>query len=258
MHKKGNSMMKKLVLFLCFFIPYLSSNEPPPSQKYKIALCVVGTGKYSSYAERMIASAKMHFFTKHDVKYFIFTDQEIKPTSNVIKIDKKREGWPADTLKRFHAYYASRELLKDFDYIFAIDADMMFTGPVGEEILGDLVFTQHPGFINKTGLYEKNKTSSAYVIREKRVNYAAAAFFGGKKSSFFSMLEQAIKKVDNDLAKEYVARWHDESYLNAVIADLGPTKYKMISSSYCYPESWNLDMPKLILALDKNHEELRK
>jgi histo-blood group ABO system transferase len=252
-------MLKKMVLFLCFFIPYIfSANETPPPQKYKIALCTVATGKYSKYAERMIDSARLYFCTNHDVKYFIFTDQEIQPAANLIKVYKKREGWPGDSLKRFHAYLASKDLLKEFDYIFAVDADMMFKGPVGDEIFGDIVGTQHPGFIGKRGSYEKKQSSTAYVGPSEGTHYVAGAFYGGKRESFFYLIEQAVKKVDADLAKDYIAKWQDESYLNRVFADLTPAKYKILSSSYCYPESWNLDMPRLIVALDKNHEELRK
>ena len=61
--------------------------------------------------------------------------------------------------------------------------------------------------------------------------------------------------IDKDLIKEYIAIWHDESHLNRYFINNPPKK---LSPSYCYPESWNLPFERKILALDKNHSELRK
>ena len=33
---------------------------------------------------------------------------------------------------------------------------------------------------------------------------------------------------------------------------------RILSPSYCYPENWKLKYPKKLLALDKNHDEIRK
>jgi len=33
---------------------------------------------------------------------------------------------------------------------------------------------------------------------------------------------------------------------------------KFLDPSYCYPESWNLPYEKKLLALDKNHQEIRR
>ena len=49
-------------------------------------------------------------------------------------------------------------------------------------------------------------------------------------------------------------------YLNTKMARRR-TKNKpttILSPSYCYPESWNLNYTKKLLALDKDHESIRK
>jgi histo-blood group ABO system transferase len=64
------------------------------------------------------------------------------------------------------------------------------------------------------------------------------------------------ENIKADLAKNIIAIWHDESHLNRYFIDNKPTK--ILSPSYCYPESWQLSYPKRLLALDKNHQNMRE
>jgi histo-blood group ABO system transferase len=248
-------MTKFLLALLLVCSGALKAEEKDKDKKYNVAVCVVATGKYASFAERMIESARTHFLTRHQVTYIVFTDGAFPEAQDVIKVNKAREGWPFDTLKRFHAYDAERGLLDRFDYVFAIDADMQFAGPVNDEILSDLVGTQHPGFVGKRGTYEKKKDSTAYVAPTEGKVYFAGAFYGGKKSEFLKLVKSTKQKIDSDLAHNYIAKWHDESHLNRYFIDHPPSR--VLSPSYCYPESWKMDYPKKIVALDKNHEEVR-
>ena len=54
------------VFFLCSLIY---------AEKQNIALCAVATGKQANLVKRFIESARKNFLLKHNVKYFIFTDQ---------------------------------------------------------------------------------------------------------------------------------------------------------------------------------------
>jgi len=62
--------------------------------------------------------------------------------------------------------------------------------------------------------------------------------------------------VDEDMDKNLIAVWHDESHYNRYLIDTPPTH--ILSPSYCYPESWRLPFEKKLLALDKNHREMRE
>ena len=143
----------------------------------------------------------------------------------------------------------------DFDYLFAVDADMLFVAPVGSEILSKRVATQHPGFVGKRGTYETNRASAAYVAPQEGKTYFAGGFYGGERESFFSMMETVVANIEQDLHSDYIAIWHDESHLNRYFIDNPPTK--ILSPSYCYPETWNLPYTKRLLALDKNHHKMR-
>jgi len=245
-----------VVLFGIKTVPAADATTVDPAKKYNIGLCIVATGKYNGLAQGLIESARRYFCTQHHVTYFVFTDGDMPEREDIVKVSQARLGWPFDTLKRFHIYEAHRELFAKMDYLFAVDADMLFVSSVGDEILGDLVGTQHPAFIGKRGTYEKNKKSKAYVAPNEGEHYFCGGFYGGKRDEFVKLLKTVIQQVDTDLARAFIAKWHDESHLNRYFIDHPPTR--ILNPSYCYPESWSLEFPKKLVALNKNHQEMRK
>lgn len=70
------------------------------------------------------------------------------------------------------------------------------------------------------------------------------------------MAKTISENIEIDL-KEHniIAQWHDESHMNRYFHQNTPTIE--LSPSYCYPESWSLPFNKKLLALDKNHSEIR-
>lgn len=232
------------------------------TQSAKVALCVMATGKYLTFAHTMIQSAKRYFCINHEVTYLVFTDDNSvfdgtkKSESNIKYIYQKRLGWPYDTMNRFHVYYTQKDFLETMDYVFATDADMLFVDFVGDEILGERVATQHPGYVGQRGTYETNHISTACIKFNEGKYYFAGGFYGGRSPEFLKLIKTCADNVDKDLVRNFIAVWHDESHLNRYFIDNKPTK--ILSPSYCYPERWNLPYHKRLLALDKNHSELRK
>jgi len=223
---------------------------------YNVGLCVMATGRYDTYAQKMIDSARTYFCQGHNVTFFVFTDGCITKSEDVTKVHQDRLGWPYDTLQRFHVYYQNKDLFQNMDYLFAIDADMLFVAPVGDEILGDRVATQHPGFVGKRGTYETNSLSRACIRTDEGQQYFAGGFYGGSREEFIHLLHVTKEQIDADLALGFIAIWHDESHLNRFFIDHPPTR--ILNPSYCYPEDWPLPYPQKLLALNKNHAELRR
>lgn len=240
--------------------------DPINVQTYKIGLLIMATGKYIQFVPPLIKSAKQYFCTNHHVTFFVFTDGDMQEMDNVIKIYQERLGWPHDTMMRFSVYDKHRELLSSMDYLFACDADMLFVDTVGDEILGAIVATLHPGFFGKESIcfdsgggYETNPISTACVAAHEGQCYFAGGFYGGSVQEFLPMARINTHNIEIDLRKEYIAKWHDESHLNRYFIDNKPTK--ILSSSYCYPECGEKIgypiYPKKLIALDKNHSEIR-
>lgn len=225
----------------------------------KIGLLVIATGKYDQFIPILFKSMKQYFMTNHEVTMFVFTDQDMPKKEGLIALPHVHEPWPNPTLKRYHVFDKYKNELSQMDYLFYCDADMRFVAPVGDEILPDtetgLVATEHPGFFGgRRGTYETRVESTACVAPNEGSIYFAGGFNGGTSAAFLKMSEEIKKKVDRDLENGIIAVWHDESQMNRYLIDNPP---KVLNPSYCYPESWNIPFEKKLLALDKNHSEIR-
>lgn len=193
----------------------------------------------------------------HEVTMFVFTNQQETPNGTV-RIAQDHIPWPGTTLMRYHMFCKNRDALKDMDYLFYSDADMLFVDAVGDEILGDTVATIHPGFYNKPRslyTYEKRPESSAYIPPNEGYAYFAGGFNGGKTEKFLQMAETIKKNIDTDESRNIVAIWHDESHMNKFFSVNMPSN--ILNPSYCYPENSNIPFKKRLLALDKNHHDMR-
>jgi histo-blood group ABO system transferase len=234
-------------MFIVFSYPIAAAN---------VGLLVMATGKYIQFIPPLIESAEKYFCQGHNVTYFVFTDSEMPPEDHIVWIHQDRLGWPFDTMMRFHAYAAQKELLNSQDYLFCLDADMLFIDSVSEEIFGERVATQHPGFVHQRGSYETNPASKACIRDDEGEQYFAGGFYGGTSEEVMKIAQTNADNIDDDLSRGLIAVWHDESHLNRYFIDHKPTK--ILTPSYCYPESWNLPYVKRLLALDKNHTEIRE
>lgn len=246
------NIKNSVVIAVAFWGLYTST----VSARSKVGLCIMATGRYDAYAQRMIESARKHFLKNQDVTYFVFTDGHVQASPDVVQIFQKRLGWPYDTLMRFAVYAQHEDVLSQMDYLYALDADMLFVDDVGDEILSNLVGTQHPGYVGKRGTYETNPISTACVKHHEGQIYFAGGFYGGKTQEVLTLLKTLVQKIQVDLAKKFIAVWHDESHLNRYFIDHKPTL--VLTPSYCYPEDWRLPYKKRLLALVKNHNAIRK
>lgn len=223
----------------------------------KIGLLIIATNKYINFLNDLLISAENFFCTDQQVTYFIFTNKEISVNTkrNYKIFYTEHKSWPWMTLGRYKMFWDNREDLSKMDYLFYCDVDMKFVNFVGPEILGDRVATLHPGYVGKRGAPETNPESLACIREEESMTYFAGGFNGGSSGEFLKMSDQLSRNIDIDYSKGIVAVWHDESHLNRYLVDNPPTV--KLSPSYCYPESWNLPYVKRLLALNKNHAEVR-
>lgn len=243
-----------LAIVLCFLLlaGCSSSKTPEPNKTYKIGLCIFATGQYNTLAQELIASSRKFFCKNHQVTYFVFTDGEIPLADDVVVVYQKQLGWPYDSLKRFHVYDSNKALLSKMDYLFAIDADMRFFEPVGEEVLGKTVAVARDVASPRT--FERNNKSKAYLSSNQARHYFVSAFYGGARQDFFRMIAEMKKQVDSDLKWDYIAQYHDESHLNRYFNDHPPSI--VLDTSYCYPQGWDLPYPKKIVAMIENQIQL--
>lgn len=232
----------------------------------KICILNIATNKYIQFVEPLLNSIEENFLNGHEISALVFTDHEIEETTDNVKISQiDHEPWPIPTLKRYHYFMKESEYISQFDYCFYMDVDMRIVNKVGDEVLGDLVATQHPGFWFKNNAefsYERRPESTAFVPYEQGKMYYAGGFNGGKPEHFLKMSKTIVDNVEKDFKNNLIAVWHDESHMNRYLIDNPPTLE--LTPSYCYPEAvkfnpggWNVPFEPKILALEKNHAEVR-
>lgn len=202
----------------------------------KICIITIATNRYIQFVERLLDNIEEHFLNGHDIQCLLFTDHEVETSDNVKVSQIGHKPWPEPALKKYNYINSQSEYLKNFDYLYLFDADVGIVANVGEEVLQDLVGVLHPYKILESKEiypYEKRKQSTAYVADEKHDKYYAAAFVGGKSSTFLNMAKVISEKVNEDERNNIVAKWHDESHLNKYFNENPPTA---LSPSYMFPE----------------------
>jgi len=245
-----------------------------------IGILTIATGKYKKYLLPLYSSIDKNFLKDHKKKYILFTDDLgtalnglDKFSADIVTFQIERKGFPGDTLYRYHHFYSAREQLKTMGpdcprVLYYMDADMLVVGDVGDEILPSryksIIATAHPGYYDRPGhsplgTPETNSDSTAFIpVNRRRPCYWAGGFIGGEFESFMSLSAAIMGRIDKDDEKGITAIWHDESHLNACLSEGWMIQsVKTLLPAYCYPENWNLPFDKKILALDKNHSEVR-
>lgn len=189
-------------------------------------------------------------------------------------IETEAVAWPAPTLMRYHLFLNQEEKLKEYDYIFYLDADMKVVAKVSDEILGEgLTAAEHPMYsLRKQYIppYEPNKESTAYIPRPGEVTedetgrprfkpyYYAGGFQGGPAKLFIKAMKVMKANIDKDFNNNYVAIWNDESHWNKYLSEHTPSI--VLSPSYIYPDSlikeyyiplWGRDYEPKIITLTK-------
>lgn len=225
----------------------------------KIGLLIIATNKYTDFIQPLIDSADKFFLNGYDVTYYLFVNKDIDIDSNrnIVKIDTIHKDWPWMTLGRYKIFTRNSPMFMDMDYLYYCDVDMRFVSKVGDEILGDLVATQHPGYYGRRGSPERNEKSLAFIPTNLETQYFAGGFNGGSSDEFLKMSRILSNNIDDDNKNGIIAVWHDESHLNKYLSMISPPTV-ILSPSYCYTEDSNIPFDQKLIALNKDHKLLRE
>ena len=201
------------------------------------ALCLVATGPYKAFALQIIRDVRVHFMPGHDVIVFIATDNEdmFKHYRKVVTTPVKRQGFPGDTLHRYHHLLAFKEELLKFEHVFYMDVDMRIVRDINPEDVcvadGEgLVATRHlHEFTSERkslwtpflkGTHDRNPVSQAFISERTVMRaYYAGGLQGGTAKCFVAAMEVMAARIDIDDRAGVVAEWHDESHWNKYLVD---------------------------------------
>ena len=219
----------------------LSTKSDKKDDLPKIAILYIATGRYIVFWDEFYKKMEQNFLSDYPKTYFIWTDATDKKfPSNVNRIYQKQLEWPLITLKRFEMFMEQAEQLKDYDYIYFLNANMLPMHPVGDEILPTeeqgITVVMHPGYYkvsNNHLPYDRNPNSEAYIPLGQGKMYAMGGFNGGRAKAYLKLISDLNQVTEKDAQNQIMARWHDESHLNKYILDKNPL---VLSPAYGYPE----------------------
>ena len=225
-----------------------------------IGVLIIATNKYKQFIQQLLDSIDRYFFRHDKVNIYLFIDNlsfsfNTTDRINIVKIIIPPDKFPTVTLHRYKYFTEASDKI-DCEYLFYSDVDMRFVGEVGKEILPNkkelLTAVLHPGFYKGNGSWCNNEHSTAFTVNKNK--YFAGGFQGGERDKYLEVCKLLSNNISKDEEKGIIAEWHDESHWNCY---LSKNYFKELTPSYCYPEGWHIPFVKRLLALNKNHAEIR-
>tara|TARA_R100000231_G_scaffold46926_1_gene40362 strand:+ start:327 stop:1046 length:720 start_codon:yes stop_codon:yes gene_type:complete len=214
----------------------------------KVAISFLGTGKYLDFLPKYYENIEKYFLPNSEKTILAFTDGELDGTPENLKVfSQKHLDWPYITLKRFEIINKAREIINDHDWFVFIDGDALVVDRIEEEEFftdKPLFGVHHPCHYLKMpphnqypGAYEITENCNAAVDLEKYQPkvYYQGCFWGGKVPEVCAMIDELEYRVGDDLHRNVVALWHDESHLNKYFIE-NPDLVHTYGPEYAFPE----------------------
>ena len=213
----------------------------------KLAVIFIGTGKYLDFLPAYYEACEEFLVPNTEKTYFVFTDGELTGTpDNLIPYRQEHLPWPYITLERFKYIGRAKEDLSKFDYVLFMDADTRVVRTVTEEELftdKKYIGVHHPchflGLPPHTeylGAFEERKESRAGITDEDDISvYFQGCLWGGKVPYVLDMINELTERTQDELDRDVIAKWHDESQMNKFFAERREDVHVM-GPQYAYPE----------------------
>lgn len=202
---------------------------------------------------------------RHQIQIHLFVDElGSYEGDDRVKIEQTlivSYRFPLATLYRYKIMTEGKDY--NCDYIYYLDVDYLIASEIDEEIFGDIVAVLHPGYsVLGGGSWCTDKKSNAYTYPENRKQYFCGGTQGGRYEYYYPLMKRMKREIEDDEKRGVKAEHNDEGHWNKVLSELN--SFKILDSGYCFVEQphlqkqWKIDhlTPKII-ALDKNHEEIR-
>lgn len=209
----------------------------------KVAILYIGTGRYTIFWDEFYNSCEKNLLRNCEKHYFFFTDsKEFESNDKITIVPQENLGWPLITALRYKILNKVKAQLKDYDYAFFFNGNMEVIKEVTEE---ELLPTEKDGYIvaplhscnkrvhsNYDFDYERNKCSTSYIPYGEGKYYFHAGLIGGRVKETLEMFDTCEKMMDDDLANNFIPKFHDESVFNKYVLN---RPYKILSNYYIYP-----------------------
>ena len=224
----------------------------------KIVFAFIGTSKYLDFFPKYYESIEEYFVPDAEKTFLVFTDGEIDDVPDNVKVyHQEHLEWPYITLKRFEIINKARKEIEKNDWFVFLDADTRVVSEITKEDFFDrccqwsvdevpLFGVQHPcehlrmaPHTKCPGAFETNLESEAGISEEELKDnmpmYVQGCFWGGQRLPALTMIDELEARVNRDLEKGIVAKWHDESHINKYFEERWGDVHRF-GPDYAFPE----------------------
>ncbi|WP_352422611.1 alpha-1,2-fucosyltransferase [Proteiniphilum sp.] len=213
----------------------------------KIGIIYIAIGEYEKFWDIFYPSCQAFFCVDAEKGYEIFTDSERLsglnyPNVTVYKVAD--EGFVANVSSKSRFMLSIKNRLVLYDYIFFLNGNFRFLSPIySKEVVSsssDFAFTalSFDEYLCKDPdmyPYDRNPECHACIAEGEGERYYQGGFFGGCHREIMEFNRWAVERIEEDLKKGVVAKFHDESYLNKYLINKKP---HILNDEYAYyPQS---------------------
>ena len=225
---------------------------------FTIGIYGIFIGDYTIFYKSFVDSINKYFFPGVNKKIFIVTNKDLEVYDNTyhLKVSDDYIQFPFPTLFRFK-YFKNipEQLLKQIDYMFFLNGNAVILNKISFDDLpiykSRFVFSMHDGYYdsnyNKMPYEKENEDSTAFIPYKEnyKYNYVGGRLYGASTPDFIELCNVNYKNILIDLKKNYIAIWHDESYINRFFYDNNKTNYFLTPIEYHIPEE-QINRPKFV------------
>ena len=214
----------------------------------RVAVLYLCTGAYRVFWHDFYPNFKEHFLPDCERTFYVFTDAETidyEDQPDVRRIPQQALPWPYSTMQRFDAFLGQADRLAGYDYLFFANANLRCLRDVtAGELLPDaargqvLTVVCHLPYYGKNPIchpYERRRKSRAGIPYNCGTWYVAGGLNGGQSAAYLDLCRELKARTDEDLSHGVIARFHDESQLNRLVAEQ-PGRFRILGPEYCTPE----------------------
>ena len=214
----------------------------------RVAVLYLCTGAYRVFWHDFYPNFKEYFLPDCERTFFVFTDAETidyEGQPDVRRIPQQALPWPYSTMQRFDAFLGQADRLAGYDYLFFANANLRCLRDVtAGELLPDaargqvLTVVCHLPYYGKNPIfhpYERRRKSRAGIPYNCGSWYVAGGLNGGQSAAYLDLCRELKARTDEDLSHGVIARFHDESQLNRLVAEQ-PGRFRILGPEYCTPE----------------------
>jgi hypothetical protein len=227
-----------------------------------INIITIATSNYKNFLNEFYNSLNKMFCIDEPKMFYIFSDNnklDVFSNNNVKFYSIEHEKWPLPSFNKFNYIKSIYSNFKEEDLCMFIDVDMEMVSPIKNIEIPDnkkYIGVIHPGnhLTDMKDSLEDNIISAAYVNKEAlpiNFKYIQGCLWGAKGKNFKHLVNKLNDLTNQDKQKNYIPKWFDESVLNKFKVD-NVKDFGFLSTSFCYPENWNLNFKKIIIHKDKD------